>query len=71
MESKYQSVYSLKLMQDLVAQGYFPVKTLPNPVNSKYKYWVFKKDEDGFEETFNILLASLKSSRRGDNEDAS
>ena len=71
MENKYQIIYSLKLMQSLVERGYFPVQTLPNPKDTRYKCWVFNKSQKGFTETFDQLLISSKSSKRGDYEDGS
>ncbi len=70
MKNEYQSVYSMKIMQNLVSQGFFPVKTLPNPLNSKYKYWVFKRSEE-FDIVFTKLLTSLTNSKSGGNENGS
>lgn len=42
----YEVVYSYRVMQRLMRLGYFPVKTIPNPKDSKYTSWVFEASED-------------------------
>lgn len=34
-------IYSLKVMEKLVARGYLPTATLPNPSRPEYICWVF------------------------------
>lgn len=43
---KFQIIYSLRIMKKLVEQGLFPIKTMPNPINTKYNCWVFEDTEE-------------------------
>ena len=44
METKKQKViYSLQVMRSLLEMGFRPVETLDNPVDNKYKCWVFER----------------------------
>ena len=42
---EFQIVYSMRIMRALVEQGEFPVKTIPNPKDTKYNCWIFKNTE--------------------------
>ncbi len=55
---KYEIIYSKRVMNELVKKGFFPVQTLPNPTNVKYKCWVFKNTTE-FSEVLHTLLSSI------------
>ena len=51
---KFQIIYSLRVMKQLVEWGFFPVKTMPNPVDTKYNCWIFE-DTDEFRQRLSTL----------------
>lgn len=53
-DKKFQIIYSLRIMRNLVEQGIFPIRTMPNPVNIKYNCWVFEDTEE-FRNKFSVF----------------
>lgn len=40
---KQKVIYSLKVVRQLLEMGFRPVETLDNPINERYKCWVFAR----------------------------
>jgi hypothetical protein len=53
MENKI--IYALWVMEKLVKLGYYPVKTLPNPKDTRFNCWVFESTEK-FEKDLTRIL---------------
>lgn len=39
-------IYSLKIMESLVEQGFYPEYSMPNPKNNYYTCWIFDSTPD-------------------------
>lgn len=60
MEKKI--IYALRVMEQLVKMGHYPVATLPNPKDTRYNCWVFEQTKE-FERDLTTVLKGV--SRNG------
>jgi hypothetical protein len=59
---KQKVIYSLKVVRQLLEMGFRPVETLDNPINSKYKCWVFARTPE-FERALDEVLGGSANGR--------
>lgn len=60
---KQKVIYSLKVVRQLLEMGFRPVETLDNPINEKYKCWVFARTPE-FEVALDQVLGGVKDGGR-------
>ena len=53
-------VYSLRVVRQLLEMGFRPIEVLDNPVDQKYKCWVFARTPQ-FDEALDIVLGGMQN----------
>ncbi len=55
-------IYSLQVMRQLLELGFRPIESLQNPVDEKYKCWVFERSE-AFDIALDQVLGGMSNGR--------
>ncbi len=42
---EYYTCQRLRLLEYLIKRGFEPIKDIPDPMNWRYRHWIFKNDE--------------------------
>jgi len=58
MAEKQKIIYSLRAMEKLVAMGYIPIGTLPNPTKPEFMCWIFEVTPE-FQRDVDIVLGGI------------
>ena len=60
---KQKVIYSLKVVRQLLEMGFRPIETMENPINEKYKCWVFARTPE-FEAALDVVLGGTDDGKR-------
>jgi len=50
----------LRLLEFLKNKGYNPIKTIPDPTDTKYNWWIFDAEQDEFNAALNEYFERFK-----------
>ncbi len=59
---KQKVIYSLRVMRDLLEMGFRPIETLENPIDERYKCWIFEKTAE-FDAALDKVLGGRSDGR--------